>query len=222
MRLLLLFCMLVSTSSYVFANEDGTYINNDGYFKSRGFVGIYGTYTDYSKDYFGDDKISGGGFAYVNVVNTIYGNAMIGIGSVYEYTTLKNSTYNALVDNAAIQLNLAYKTSSKMINAWGGIGFTLNFYDVLLKSYKNGAVNLDISKHQYAMLGGIDLFLGAEYLLTKNGLVGLFMEARYSFNENFVINTTLDETNADGTSIIIKESVSPFNLKIAIGVSLNF
>ena len=223
MRLLLLiFFMITSMSSYVFANEDGTYVNNDGYFKSRGFVGIYGTYTDYNKDYLEDNKISGGGFAYVNVVNTIYGNAMIGIGSVYEYTKLKKSTYTGLVDNTAIQLNIAYKTSSKMVNAWGGVGFTLNFYDVLFTSYKNGAMNLDVRKHQYEMLAGLDLFVGAEYLLTKNGLVGIFMEARYSFNENFVINTTLDETNADGTSIVLKEAISPFNLKIALGISLNF
>ncbi len=223
MRLLLLiFFIIASMSSYVFANEDGTYVNNDGYFKSRGFVGIYGTYTDYNKDYFADNKISGGGFAYVNIVNTIYGNAMIGIGSVYEYTTVKNSTYTGLVDNTAIQLNIAYKTSSKMVNAWGGVGFTLNFYDVLFKNYKNGAVNLDIGRHQYKMLAGIDLFAGAEYLLTKNGLVGIFMEVRYSFNENFVVNTTLSETNADGTSIILRDILSPFNLKIALGISLNF
>lgn len=223
--ILLLFVSIsifISSSTLLFANEDGTYIDNPGYFKSRAFIGVYGYYPDYYEGDMSDGDISGGAFVYFNVINTIYGNAMIGIGSLYEYgnfsRNISEDKYTANFRNANFQLNLAYMTSSNMINAWGGVGFTLNLYDLHFRSYTDGASTpIGLDTHQYLTTPGIDVFVGAEYFLTQNKLLSIFLEARYSFNENLIVHKPID-----GTNFIISDLVNTFHLKIAVGLALHF
>jgi len=222
--ILLLFVPLfivISSSTLLYANEDGSYIDNPGYFKSRVFMGVYGFYPDYYDSDISDSDISGGAFVYVNVINTIYGNAMIGIGSVYEYgnfnRNVSDSNYKANFKNTNIQLNLAYMTSSNMVNAWGGVGFTLNLYDLHFRSYSKESTYIDLNTNQYLTTAGIDVFVGAEYFLTQNKLLSIFAEGRYSFNENLIVHKPIA-----GTNIVISDLINIFHLKISIGLAFHF
>ena len=186
MKKLILFIILFCLSfnlSYADDRLDKPY--NIGYAKRYGMVGIYGHLSDYIKDEW-DNELSpgGGGFIYYNIFNDFWGNVSIGVNADYvggKFVTEKKIKARAYM--APLSLNLAYMTSSNIVNAWAGVGFSYNFatFNVKEAYFNNTKYGLDTSITN--QLIGVDAFAGLEYLFTKDGKWGAFFEFRYTYSQ---------------------------------------
>lgn len=216
-KILLALIILSFTFSFVYADDRLNKPYNYGYAKRHGMVAITGNLTDRVSNAWGDLAPGGGGFVYYNILNDFWGNFSIGISADYiggDFTT-KNQQIKGRAHMAPVALNLAYMTSSKMVNAWIGIGVSYNFATFNISGGTNNGVNYaDFT--QNSQLIGFDAFAGAEYLFTKDGRWGAFFEFRYTYSQNPSFN--LDLTGVG----VVSDSLDMQQLKYTIGFSYHF
>lgn len=219
MKKLLLFtilCLLL-TANFSFADDRTDKPYNIGYAKRYGMVGIYGHLTDYIGKQWGDLYPGGGGFIYYNILNDFWGNFSIGINADYvggEFTTsngIKGRTHMA-----PLSFNIAYMTSSNVVNAWIGAGFSYNFATFDMTGGTYNGVYYGGSQKQYAQLMGVDAFAGLEYLFTKDGRWGAFFEFRYTYSQVPELNYNIAGV---GTSV---DTIDTQRFRYTVGFSYHF
>ncbi len=159
---------------------------NEGYAKKYGMVGLYGHLSSYITGAW-DNELApgGGGFIYYNLLNNFWGNLSLGVNADYvggKFKT-KDNKIAGRVHMAPLSLNLAYMTSSKVINLWAGIGFSYNFasFDIDSVTHNNREHSINVSQNSHLI--GVDAFAGIEYLFTKDGSWGAFFEFRYTYSQ---------------------------------------
>ena len=218
MKKFTLFILLfLFTANFSYADDRTDKPYNIGYAKRYGMVGLYGHLSDYIGKEWGDLSPGGGAFAYYNIFNKFWGNVSIGISADYvggEFTTkngIKGKTHMA-----PLALNLAYMTSSNVVNAWAGVGFSYNFatFDITGGTYNNTVYGAQGS--QSAQLIGVDAFAGLEYLFTKDGRWGAFFEFRYTYSQVPNINLNISGIGA------VSDKLDTQRFKYTVGFSYHF
>lgn len=219
MKKLLLFTLLllIFSANFSFADDRTGKPYNIGYAKRHGMVGIYGHLSDYIGKEWGDLYPGGGGFIYYNILNDFWGNFSIGINADYvggDFTTAKG--IKGRTHMAPLSFNIAYMTSSTVVNAWAGVGFSYNFatFDLTAGSYNN--IQYGTNERQYSQLMGVDAFAGLEYLFTKDGRWGAFFEFRYTYSQIPELKLNI---NGVGT---VTDKLDTQRFKYTVGFSYHF
>lgn len=216
-KIIFLILLLSFTANLSYADDRTDKPYNIGYAKRYGMVGLYGHLSDYIKDDWGDLFPGGGGFIYYNILNDFWGNFSIGFNADYvggDFTTSKGIKGKAHM--APLSLNVAYMTSSNVVNAWAGVGFSYNFatFDISGGTYNNTAYGAQ--GKQYAQLIGVDAFAGLEYLFTKDGRWGAFFEFRYTYSQVPEINLNISGIGA------VSDKLDTQRFKYTVGFSYHF
>ena len=216
-KILLVIIILSFASSISFADDRTGKPYNYGYAKRHGMVAITGNLTDRISNAWGELAPGGGGFVYYNILNDFWGNFSIGLSADYiggDFTT-KKQNIKGKAHMAPVALNLAYMTSSNIVNAWIGVGVSYNFATFNISGGTNNGVSYgDFT--QNSQLLAFDAFAGVEYLFTKDGRWGAFFEFRYTYAQNPKFN--LDLTGIGSVS----DSLDMQQLKYTIGFSYHF
>lgn len=214
MKKILLVIMILSFAYSISYADDRNKPYNYGYAKRHGMVAITGNLTDRISSEWGDLAPGGGGFVYYNILNDFWGNFSIGLSADYiggDFTTKKQSI-KGKAHMAPVAFNIAYMTSSNIVNAWIGIGVSYNFATFNISGGTNNGVSYGDFTTSSQLLG-FDAFAGAEYLFTKDGRWGAFFEFRYTYAQNPKFNL-----NVTGVS----DSLDMQQLKYTIGFSYHF
>ncbi len=216
-KIFLVIIILSLTSSIAYSDDRTGKPYNYGYAKRYGMVAITGNLTDRISDDWGDLAPGGGGFVYYNILNDFWGNFSIGLSADYiggDFKT-KHQNIKGKAHMAPVALNIAYMTSSTIVNAWIGVGLSYNFATFNL----SGGTNNGISYNDYTQnnqLIGVDAFAGVEYLFTKDGRWGAFFEFRYTYSQNPKFNLNLESIGN------ISDTLDMQQLKYTIGFSYHF
>ena len=200
-KILLVIIILSFACSFAYADDRLNKPYNYGYAKRYGMVAITGNLTDRISNAWGDLAPGGVGFLYYNILSG-------------DFTT-KNQQIKGKAHMAPIALNVAYMTSSNIVNAWIGIGVSYNFATFNI----SGGINNGVSYGDFtqnSQLLGFDAFAGVEYLFTKDGRWGAFFEFRYTYAQNPKFN--LDLTGIGSVS----DTLDMQQLKYTIGFSYHF
>ena len=141
-KILLVIIILSFACSFAFADDRTDKPYNYGYAKRHGMVAITGNLTDRISNAWGDLAPGGGGFVYYNILNDFWGNFSIGFSADYiggEFTT-KKQNIKRKVHMGPISLKFAYIKSSKIDNAWDGIGVSYKFSKIKIFYVTNNVV----------------------------------------------------------------------------------
>ena len=218
MKKFILFILLfLFAANFSYADDRTNKPYNIGYADRYGMVGLYGHLSDYLGKEWGDLSPGGGGFIYYNIFNKFWGNVSIGVSADYvggDFTTKNGIKGKAHM--APLALNLAYMTSSNVVNAWIGVGFSYNFatFDITGGTYNSLAYGAQGS--QSAQLMGVDAFAGLEYLFTKDGRWGAFFEFRYTYSQVPNINLNISGIGA------VSDKLDTQRFKYTVGFSYHF
>lgn len=191
---------------------------NPGYAKRYGMVGLFGHLPDYINDSWTDMAPGGGGFIYYNVLNDFWGNLSLGVSAEYVAGSYKDNNIRGYAHMAPIAFNVAYMTSSDVLNFWIGVGVSYNFvnFDMSGGTYSDGTF-FHKNKYLQDQVVGVDAFAGAEYIFTKNGRWGAFFEFRYTYAEkaNFSLN-------APETAMPFSATIDTQRFRYTVGFSYHF
>lgn len=216
-KLLITILLLLLTISLAYADDRTGKPYNIGYADRYGMVGLYGHLSDYIGKEWGDMSPGGGGFVYYNILNDFWGNFSIGINADYvggDFTS-KNGI-KGKVHMAPLSLNVAYMTSSNVVNAWAGVGFSYNFatLDITGGTYNN--VSYGAQGSQSSQLIGVDAFAGLEYIFTQDGRWGAFFEFRYTYSQIPEINLNISGLGS------ISDTLDTQRFKYTVGFAYHF
>ena len=160
----------------VFA-EDEKY-DNPGYFETPGWLAIMGSSVDARSAMRRDGDIRPYLTGTYNILQSEYGNLGLTAGLMYwEPSKRVRRGDNSFTLNARQytgDIGLSYSTGSKTINYMIGLGYSYSYMDIELESVKYNGMKGAYSDSLTASTGGIYYFIGAEYMITKNGKWGLF------------------------------------------------
>ncbi len=222
MKKLLIILLITAFTTVAYAQSDSEeYPKNVGYKKSLGMVGGYLNLPDFVQDDYKDYSPRGGAMIYFNVLNKIWGNVALGISSEYIGTEFNGYVNGFNVDSDIVVIpttfNVAYMTSSRLINAWAGLGVSYAYfkYDI-----KNGSYNSTTFGKQESVSGstyGVDGFAGVEYMFTDSGNIGLFFEFRYS-----LLDVGRVSQQISGISQTYKHNLTLDRFRYSIGVAYHF
>lgn len=219
-----LFYILILTATVLFYSTSGECQTidekprNPGYAKRYGMVGLYGLLPDYINNSWTDLSPGGGGMIYYNILNDFWGNFSIGVTAEYAGGIYKDSNISGFAHMAPVSFNVAYMTASNVLNFWIGIGVSYNFinFDISGGTYSDGTT---FSKNKYLQdnVLGVDAFVGAEYLFTKNGRWGAFFEFRYTYAEKAEFSL-----NAPEVAMPFSASIDTQRFRYTVGFSYHF
>lgn len=218
MKKAILFTLVISMAALSDIYAQDYKLNNYGYAKRNGMVGLYGLLPDYIDSKFTDMAPGGGAFIYYNILNDFWGNLAIGFNAEYVAGSYSKKNYfSGYANMAPISFNVAYMTASDFLNAWIGAGISYNFVSFDLNS---GIINGNFFGKQGTLhdqvLGG-DFFAGAEYIFTKNGRWGVFFEFRYTIAEKAQINADIS-----GGLGKISESLDTQRFRYTVGFTYHY
>ncbi len=224
MKKLLLTLLITITATSSFAqSENDKYPKSVGYAESIGMVGAYMNLPEFTSSKYSNGQPRGGAMVYFNLFNEIWGNVAFGINAEYRSVEHKHDSngynFDAKLDMLPTSVNVAYMTASDLVNAWAGIGFTYATYSYKVDSgtLTNGATTTNYSSQgsDSGSVYGFDAFVGAEYMFTESGNLGIFLEFRYSMLGDVKVSNDIL-----GTSV--NQEIPLDNFRYALGISYHF
>ena len=221
-RTILIFLILLLSVPAFAENDkyaDPKLKNNPGYMKSYGMVGLFGFLPNFHSKSFRDGDIGGGAFAYYNLFNDFWGNVAIGLSSNYTSTRAARSNYIANYRITPVTFNIAYMTSSDILNFWAGAGVSYTFLNTEIRSVTSvdGVSYSDLHKKNSTVFLAGDVFVGGEYIFHEEYKLGVFFEFRYTFTEGVKLKVDYGDMNAK-----INDTMTLQRFRYAIGFSYHF
>lgn len=175
------FCIFTSSAFDAEKERD-----NPGYTESYGLVGVYASQVYRLRSKFSEHSYHGGLMAYLNVINSIYGNFAVGIdyekleptsnfGQHNSSLTPADRAYTFRINDEPMAFNMLYMTASDVFNVWIGGGVVQNKMRIKIEDKKSGKECGDtITANPW----GTDFVFGMELYLSKKVPVGFFYQVK--------------------------------------------
>lgn len=160
--------------------------DNPGYTESYGLVGTYASQVYRLRSKFTEHNYHGGLMAYLNVINSIYGNLAIGIdyekleptsnfGQHNSSLTPSDRAYAFRINDEPMAFNMLYMTASDVFNVWIGAGVV---QDKIRIKVRDKVRDKDCDDTISAKPWGTDFVFGMELYLSKKVPVGFFYQVK--------------------------------------------
>jgi hypothetical protein len=230
MKKLAFVIMILAAATCAFGQTEINTQNTDnpGYFRSPGFVAISAGYVYHGGNTTNEKAIRPHVLGMINLLQSEYGNLALSLGAMYSTPESEYDTGSVRYDISAKQysgeIGLNYLTGSNSVNFWLGGGYSYNYVTADAKSFRNASdVSANYNKSFTDTTGGFFLHVGIEYILTKDGNLGMFFQYRYTDADRaqFDIDTNLD-FGGSPQALKNQSSLTTSNQLFFFGVTYHF